>query len=271
MRVIDVGSGAPIVVVPGAQGRWEWQKPGVDALAERCRVLTFSLSDEPSCGGVFDENAGFDCYVEQVRDVLDRAGLQKAAICGVSYGGLIAATFAARYPERTEALVLVSAIPPTWTPNARIRFYTRAPRLLAPLFWVRSPLAMYPEIAAALPNLAERVRLMLTHGWRVVTNPTAPTRMARRVRLLERRISGDSLTDLRVPTLLVTGEAALERIVPPQLTREYQRYLPHARLVTLERTGHIGIVTRPRELAQVIVSFLEEHVGAQVSDRRHIG
>src|SRR5918992_3948588 len=152
MRIVDRGGGTPVVVIPGVQGRWEWMKPTIDVLAQRCRVVTFSLADEPACGGRFDEGHGFDCYVDQVREALDTAGIREATICGVSYGGLIAAAFAARYPERAESLVLVSALPPTWTPDSRVRFYVRAPRLLTPLFMVTS-LRMYREIASAHPGL----------------------------------------------------------------------------------------------------------------------
>src|SRR4030095_13733971 len=103
MKIVDRGGGTPIVVIPGVQGRWEWMKPAIAALAGRCRVITFSLADEPSCGGTFDEHQGFWSYVDQVRDALESAGVTRAAICGVSYGGLIAAAFAARHPERTSS------------------------------------------------------------------------------------------------------------------------------------------------------------------------
>jgi pimeloyl-ACP methyl ester carboxylesterase len=148
LNIIDRGDGTPVVVIPGIQGRWEWMEPTIGALAERCRVITFSLADEPTSGGRFDERHGFECYVEQVREALDAAGVREAAICGVSYGGLIAAAFAARHPDRTSSVVLVSALPPSWTPNARVRFYLLAPRLLTPLFMLAS-VRMYREIAAA--------------------------------------------------------------------------------------------------------------------------
>ena len=98
-------------------------KPAIDALAQRCRVITFSLADEPSAAARFDPQRGFWCYVDQVRDALDAAGVDRAAICGVSYGGLIAAVFAARYPDRASSLVLVSALPPSWTPDRRVQFF----------------------------------------------------------------------------------------------------------------------------------------------------
>ena len=59
MTIVDTGSGPPVVVIPGIQGRWEWMKPGIDALAGRCRTVTFSLCDEPTCGATFDEAAGY--------------------------------------------------------------------------------------------------------------------------------------------------------------------------------------------------------------------
>ena len=90
----------------------------MDALSKRCRVITFSLADEPTSGAQFDESAGIWSYVQQVTDVLDAKGLREAAICGISYGGLIAAAFAARHPDRISTLVLTSAIPPSWKPDA---------------------------------------------------------------------------------------------------------------------------------------------------------
>ena len=146
MKIIDRGGGTAIVVIPGIQGRWEWMKPAIDALAQRCRVITFSLADEPTCGAAFDERRGIDSYVDQVREALDTAGIQRAAICGVSYGGLIAAAFAARLPDRVSSLVLVSAIPPSWTPDRRVRFYLRAPRLLSPLFCIASLRPSVPRL-----------------------------------------------------------------------------------------------------------------------------
>ena len=54
MKIVDIGRGSPIVLIPGIQGRWEWMKPAVEALARRSRVITFSLADEPTAAGSFD-------------------------------------------------------------------------------------------------------------------------------------------------------------------------------------------------------------------------
>ena len=49
------------------------------------------------------------------------------------------------------------------------------------------------------------------------------------------------LADVRVPTLVVTGDAALDSVVPVRLTEEYSRIWPHASASRLARTGHLGL------------------------------
>ena len=265
MRIVDKGSGAPVVVIPGIQGRWEWMKPGIDALATRCRVITYSLSDEPSCGGNFDETSGFDCYVEQVREAIDQAGIDRATICGVSYGGLIACAFAARHPDRTQGLVLVSALPPSWAPDARVRFYLRAPRLLTPMFMLAS-LRMYREIASAHPGVLPSLREAVRHGWNVLTHMFSPSRMARRVHLLAvANLRG--MVPPRVPALVITGDHALDRVVPVSATHEYLQWLPYARMATVERTGHLGFITRPQIFTDLVAPFATD-AGETESGRR---
>jgi len=258
VNIVDRGSGPPIVVIPGVQGRWEWMKPAVDALSRHVRVITFSLADEPSAGARFDETSGFSNYVEQVGEALDAGGLDRAAICGVSFGGVIAAAFAARYPSRVSSLIMVSALPPTWRPDARVSRYLRYPWLLAPGFCLGS-LRFYPEISAANDTWWSGIAAACGAGFNVLRHMFHPGRMARRVHLLSSmgRIDAD-LSRVKVPTMIVTGEESLDRVVPPRVTREYLAVWPHARVETLGRTGHLGLITRPHEFAALISQFVSE-------------
>jgi len=257
MNIVDVGSGVPVVVVPGVQGRWEWMKPGIEALAQRSRVITFSLADEPSSGARFDEALGFWNYVDQARDALEARGLDRAAICGVSFGGLIAAAFAARYPARVSSLILVSALPPSWRPDARASFYLRHPWLLTPLFCAGA-FGFYGEIAAANDTWWSGIAAACGAGINVLRHMFHPGRMARRVHLLTSVRIDTELTRVKVPVLVVTGEESLERVVPPRLTREYAAIWPHARVETLRRTGHLGMITRPHDFAAIVSRFVAE-------------
>ena len=226
--------------------------PAVDALAQRCRVITFSLADEPSADWP-SRGTGFDAYVEQVAQALDAAGAERAVICGVSYGGLVATAFAKSYPDRVAGLALVSAIPPSWRPDARAMFFMRSPNLLLPLFLLSS-LRLHREIAAAYGGWWRGMWPSIRQGARSLAYFPAPRRMARRATLVT-HAHLDGLGALQVPVLVVTGETGLDRVVPTQLTAEYCRIWPHATAVTLERTGHLGLVTRPDEFAATIARF----------------
>jgi pimeloyl-ACP methyl ester carboxylesterase len=268
LNIIDRGSGTPVVVIPGVQGRWEWMRPAIDELAQRCRVITFSLADEPTSGGTFDEQRGFWCYVDQVREVLDALGLSRAAICGISYGGLIAAAFAARHADRTASLILVSALPPSWRPDTRLNFYLRAPKLLTPVFLVGS-LRLYKEIAVARSETHDGGRAAVSHAWRALTHMFSPFRMARRAGFLRSLVLQEDLSHVTVPTLVVTGEPGLDRVVPVAATLQYTRLWPHALVATIAHTGHLGLTTRPTEFARLVVPFAED--ADRIDVRRQVG
>lgn len=93
------------------EGRWEL--PGfahyLGRLASFARVLSFDklgigLSDPIPASSV----PPLEEWVEDVRVVMDAAGVERAAIIGASEGALLAILFAAVYPERTGALVLIN-------------------------------------------------------------------------------------------------------------------------------------------------------------------
>jgi pimeloyl-ACP methyl ester carboxylesterase len=237
--------------MPGIQGRWEWLGPAVDALAERCRVVTFSLCDEPSSGFRYDPARGIDNYFAQLDEAFERACLQDAVLVGVSYSGPIAAEYAARRPDRVRGLVLVAALPPDWTPNRRARFYLRAPLLFSPLFLLDSPTRVLPEIAAALPRLGERVRFTVGQLRRTLKAWLSPTRMATRLRWTEAFQFADP-RQIRQRVLVITGEERLDRVVAPELTKRYLAALPTAEHLIIPRTGHLGLLTKPTEFANAV-------------------
>ena len=232
--------------------------PAIDALARHMRVITFSLADEPTAEAHLDGKPSMWTYVQQVREALNQSGIERAAICGVSFGGLIAGGFTTFYPARVSSLILVSALPPSWRPDERVSFYLRHPWLMTPLFCLGS-VRFYREIAAANDTWWSGMTAALGAGINVLGHMFHPGRMARRVHLMSsvHGTEGD-MARVKVQTLIVTGEESLERVVAPRLTREYLTIWPHARVETLARTGHLGLITRPREFAELVSRFVSE-------------
>jgi pimeloyl-ACP methyl ester carboxylesterase len=259
--MIDRGSGTPIVLIPGLQGRWEWMRPAVDALSKHHRIITFSLCDETTSPFPCDPGRGFDNFIAQVDAALDRAHVERAVIAGVSFGGLIASEYAARHPDRISGLVLASALHASWRPDERQRRYLSAPTLMSPLFVATAPQRMRSEMAAALPTVGRRLQFALTHGARVVMAPTTPSRMARRIAWAQSHQFADT-HQVTAPVLIVTGEPGLDRVVPVDVTRRYLKEFNEAEHVVLKHTGHIGLVTRPKEFAGVVERFVNVRIPA---------
>jgi len=72
-------------------------------------VLTFDLEGH-GLSPLYTTNISIESYAENVKNVMDGAGVQRAVIVGHSMGGLIVTTFAAKYPERTEKLFLIGPV-----------------------------------------------------------------------------------------------------------------------------------------------------------------
>ena len=264
MDIIERGAGEPVVVIPGIQGRWEYVRPAVEALAASFRVITFPLGDERSSGFRFEPSRGFDNYSDQVLWALNEARIDRATICGISFGGLIALRFAAAHPDRTKVLVLASAPGPLWHLKKRHQVYARVPWLAGPLFLAESPWRLRHELAAAFPASGPRRRFARSQLGLLLKAPLSLSRMARRALLISSSDASVVAARVTAPTLVITGERELDHVVPVVGSSEYLRLIPGARGAIIERTGHLGSITKPEVFAMLIRDFVngQHHAAA---------
>src|SRR5205085_7774758 len=96
--------------ISNIEHHWDWPEAAraLKHLARRARVLLFDkrgtgLSDR------LGHLPSLEQRMDDTRAVMDAAGVERAAILGVSEGGSLAVMFAAAYPERCSALVLYGA------------------------------------------------------------------------------------------------------------------------------------------------------------------
>jgi pimeloyl-ACP methyl ester carboxylesterase len=255
VRIIDKGTGPPLVIVPGLQGRWDYIAPAVEALARTFRVMTFDLCDEPSSGAAFLGERGLDNYVVQLGGVLDRCGVERAHVCGISFGGLIALRVAATHPERVASLILASTPGPGWHLRRRHELYARLPRLFGPIFLAETPFRLRLELRAALPARRDRRAFARSQLRLLVGAPLSLARMAARARLISRADIASDCARVTAPTLVVTGERDLDHVVPVDGSVGYLSAICGSRGVVLERSGHLGSITRPEAFAAIIRKF----------------
>lgn len=254
--MFDKGSGPPLIVIPGVQGRWEWMQPALLRLARQCRTISYSLAGDIRTKYAADAEHVFDNYLRQVDAVFDRTRIQRSALCGVSYGGFVALRYAATRPERVSSLILVSAPAPGWQPSDQQSHYLARPWLSAPAFVVTSPLRVWPEISAAVRPWGSRLRFLLTHGVRIALAPMIPSAVASRVRAQQQLDFRADCDLVRAPTLIVTGDEDLDSVVPVEVTQQYRHLIPGARYEKMDHTGHIGMLTQPERFANIVCSFV---------------
>ena len=103
-----------IVFVQGFLSNLEvqWEDPGMAHLLTRLAGVGRLILFDKRGSGLSDrvtEMPTLETRMEDVRAVMDAAGVRQAALIGGSEGGPMSILFAATYPERTRALVLYGA------------------------------------------------------------------------------------------------------------------------------------------------------------------
>jgi pimeloyl-ACP methyl ester carboxylesterase len=251
--MIDIGAGDAVVLIPGIQGRWEWMRRLVAALSTRWRVITGSLPGEP---GETRKGDTFTDLTSHIDGQLNRAGVNSAVICGVSFGGLIALRYAAERPDRVRALILISTPGPRWTPAAYQIRHLRWPILTLPMFLAGAVRRAWRELRVTLPRTGQRIAFCASWASDIVRAPGIPWRMAARGRLARAENFEHDCKAVKVPTLVVAGDAELDQVVSVEQTMEYVRRIPGAQYRAFEGTGHLGVASSPERLAAIISDFL---------------
>ncbi|HVE77679.1 MAG TPA: alpha/beta hydrolase, partial [Gemmatimonadaceae bacterium] len=100
----DVGVGLPVVLIhgfPHHRGLWA---PQLGALVGRCRCIAPDLRGfgDTAPSGPYS----IDRYADDVAGLLDRLGVERAVIGGLSMGGYVAFAFWRRHRARVRALLL---------------------------------------------------------------------------------------------------------------------------------------------------------------------
>lgn len=193
------------------------------------------------------------------RDLLafsDALWLGRFVLVGQSMGGINALTFAARFPQRVEALVLVDVGPEVRREGtSRIREFATSTREL-------ESIDEYIEQAVAFNPRRHRsiLRRSLFHNLRRLPNGKLTWKYD--PRLFERMDDRQSMLNglwsevplVTSPTLVVRG--AESDVLTDDQARELARRFPYGRWIRIEKAGHNVQGDNPRALAEAISSFL---------------
>jgi pimeloyl-ACP methyl ester carboxylesterase/class 3 adenylate cyclase len=234
-----------------------WDGPPTDffrRLGSFCRLILFDKRGT----GLSDRVQGIppvETRMDDVRAVMDAVGSRRAAIMGVSEGGLMTALFAATYPERTAAAILygtaatyIKADDYPWarTREEFLRLYAERERM-----WGSQKL-LDAMLTSAAPTVAgdEQVQRWWARYVRTSASPDASTRLGLMNMDMDTRAV---LPTIRVPTLVLHVEG--DKWFPVGGARYMAEKVPGAELVILPGDDHAWFV-KPEAAAHEIERFL---------------
>jgi 4,5:9,10-diseco-3-hydroxy-5,9,17-trioxoandrosta-1(10),2-diene-4-oate hydrolase len=264
VNVVELGSGAPLVLVHGLSGCWANWLEQLPVLACEHRVVTLDL---PGFGHspMPREQISMAGYARLLDRLLGALAIDAAAVVGNSMGGLIAAELAIAFPQRVERLVLVSAagISTAGQPGAlrALPALRRAERvLLATSAWVASK----SDAAARRARLRDALLgVVVRHPGRL---PAALAAEQLRgagtpgfVHALQALLDYDlreRLPEIACPTLVVWGDG--DRLITVRDADVFAELIPGARKVVFEDTGHMAMLERPAAFNALLRDFLAE-------------
>lgn len=255
LHVRDRGpKGAPAVLLLHGFGSslqtWDAWAP---VLARDHRVIAIDLPGSglspPDPSGNYRDTR----TVALLNALLDTLKVQRTSLVGNSIGGRMAWRFAAAHPDRVDKLVLVSpdgfASPGfDYGKAPEVPAVMKAMRYVMPMMLVRQSLAPAYADPAALTDdrLVRYDDLLRAPGGR----DALLARMAQTV-LVD---PAPLLRQIRAPTLLVWGNR--DALIPIANAADYLRWLPDARLVTLDGAGHLPQEEDPERSLAAVAAFL---------------
>ena len=186
--------------------------------------------------------------------------LERVAVLGDSYGGMIAMAYAAAHPEHVARLILSDSAAPSWKSMVH---------LLPQVFPDREEqgekeakkLAADPE-AVARAGLVNHMRQMfystemrdayLTHMGDLGFEPAVGGAVQRATENLDLTAK---LPGFHFPTLVITGRYDMN--VAPLTAWRMAHAIPGAQLVFFEKSGHLPAYEEPDRYLQTLESFLK--------------
>jgi non-heme chloroperoxidase len=254
----------PLVFLHGfGASSFAWRH-NLPVLAEHHKVVALDLlgsgkSDKPRV------EYSPDIWVNLVNEFAQAQGYRKVKLIGNGLGGLIAAEFALKFPDKVDKLVLVDPLGRSYQ-LSRGRRLLNARLLGGPAFRLLFRKSNVTRILKeSIYSDADKVTDEVAEGYyRPFLSPGATDAYRRIGREIPQWKVGDRFKDIRVPTLIVWGEN--DSITPVEDAVELNKLIPDSTLVTVPGAGHCPHEESPDQFNEALIRYLKRPSAVDETD-----
>lgn len=255
----DEGSGPALVLLHGVASSSHTWDGWVRELSPYYRIIRIDLPGHGLTGpDLSRKNYDIDYMTDMLNKLLVRVKVDKAHIAGNSLGGYIAWTYAVKYPEKVDKLILIDSA----------GFPQKMPFIMSMAAWpvvgefsqIFMPRFIVSNNVKAAYGDKNKVNKKLVRRYHDLTlrkgNRKALVRTFREMKKQSQNPHiGDSVASVKAPTLLMWGEK--DKWVPLYVMERFRKYLTNVVSVTYEGVGHMPMEEIPVQTARDVDNFIK--------------
>ena len=248
------GKGQPLVLLRGL-GRSVVHWLGYERhLAKRARVITIELRGMGLSTARYRWRDDLFANADDVAQVLDHLGLEKAHLMGVSLGGMVSLAFGLKYPERAASLIVMN------TSIAGQRTLRLSPRAVAALSHIvrfrdeRFHAALVDALVS--PSCSETKKKEISEKYAKIAKEQGlgVLTVVKQLAAASRFLVKSRLRKLTLPTLIVYGDS--DQFVPNINSKKLAKLLPNGTALEIAGAGHEINLEKADELTAAVGDWL---------------
>jgi pimeloyl-ACP methyl ester carboxylesterase len=242
------GSGTPVVLVharTGSTPAWEHQLPVFSRAGYR--VIAY---DRPGHGRSEMTQSASEARpaADDLDALLSHLGVDRFHLVGTAAGGIVSLDYALSFPHRLRSLVVANSVG-----GVQDEDYVALGRRLrpSPQFETLPPefRELGPSYRAGNPQGTER--------WMKVEEQSRSKNRLSTPEKMRNRITWSLLETIKIPTLLLTGDADL--YTPPTVLELFSQRIKTSTTVILPGVGHSAYWEQPELFNRAVLDFIRQH------------
>lgn len=251
-----LGSGPAILMVHGFTNHGlVWAGQIADLLYAGYQVILVDLAGH----GLSEPAAQKLTIPEMARDMialLDHLKIERAAVCGLSLGGMIAQIMAADFTSRVGPIVVANSCADCTAPETVKEIDSWVGLFEQPDGPVKRLQAVWPRMLNEAFRSSPSGVAFLASWMRIVAKIPGSS-CANIARGLQEFNSTDRLKNIGTPCLVISSE--FDKLFPPAMCKRVSDMIPNSRFSVIEGGSHLSSLDSPKQFNDLLIGFFKEH------------